>query len=344
MAERRPPSVPTQRRRDQPTERRQQPEKRSQPTRSAKAEPRKPAADRQTPVRRSPVAPRPEPKLAASREHTASVPVRARGEDAPAWQPVKQRERADTVTHRMRERLAERRRTERRRAAVKWGRYGLAAGVVVLIVWLVLRSPVFSLDPAKVELSGVTPEVDAVAIDTVLAQYGGSSLALLNVPHVADQLRDLVSVQDATVERVWPAGLRVTITPRHPVAAIASGAGFVLLDADAVKVGESEAAPANLPILDIPLGTDNDRILDAVLEVVRNLPQDVLDRVESVGAQTEDTVAFTLRDGPRVEWGSSQDSALKAQVLGVMLTSGAASTADVIDVSAPTLPITRKQD
>lgn len=244
----------------------------------------------------------------------------------------------------MQERLAERRRTERRRAAVKWGRIGLAAGVVVLILWLALRSPLFSLNPTKVELSGVTPEVDAAAVDAVLTEYDGSSLALLNVPHIADQLRDLVGVQDATVERVWPAGLRVTITPRHPVAAIASGGGFVLLDADAVKVGEVDAAPAGLPVLDIPLGTDNDRILNAVLEVVRNLPQDVLDRVSSVGAQTEDTVAFTLRDGPRVEWGSSQDSALKAQVLDVMLTSGAASAADVIDVSAPTLPITRRQD
>jgi len=335
MAERRPPSVPTQR---------SQPTQRSRPTRGAQAEPRKPSADRQASTRRSPAAPRPEPRGAASRENTASAPVRTRGPEALAWQPVRQRERVDTVTHRMRERLAERRRTERRRAAVKWGRYGLAAGVVMLIVWLVLRSPVFLLDPAKVELSGVTPEVDAAAIDTVLAQYDGSSLALLNVPHVADQLRDLVGVQDATVERVWPAGLRVTISPRHPVAAIASGGGFVLLDADAVKVGEADAAPANLPVLDIPLGTDNDRILDAVLEVVRNLPQDVLDRVESVGAETEDTVAFTLRDGPRVEWGSSQDSALKAQVLDVMLTSGAASAADVIDVSAPTLPITRHQD
>ncbi len=244
----------------------------------------------------------------------------------------------------MQERLAERRRTERRRATVKWGRYGLVAGVAVLLVWLVLRSPVFSLDPNKVAVAGLTPEVDATAVDAVLAPYDGSSLALLNVPHIADQLRDLVGVQDATVERVWPAGLRVTITPRHPVAAIASGGGFVLLDADAVKVGQVDAAPTDLPVLDIPLGTDNDRILNAVLEVVRNLPQDVLDRVESLGAQTEDTVAFTLRDGPRVEWGSAQDSALKAQVLDVMLKSGPGSTADVIDVSAPTLPITRNAD
>jgi cell division protein FtsQ len=256
---------------------------------------------------------------------------------------VRPREKVDTVTHRMRERLAERRRTERRRAVVKWSKYAAAAAVVLLIVWLVLRSPVFALDPAKVEVSGVSPEVDAAMIDAVLAQYEGESLALLNVPHVADELRDLVGVRDASVERVWPAGLRVTITPRHPVAAIASDDTFVLLDADAVRVGQVDVVPENLPLLDIPLGADNDRILEAVLEVVRNLPQSVLDRVESVGAQTEDTVAFTLRDGPRVEWGSSQDSALKAQVLDVMLSSGAASTADVIDVSAPTLPITRQE-
>nr|WP_255633156.1 FtsQ-type POTRA domain-containing protein [Demequina sp. TTPB684] len=242
----------------------------------------------------------------------------------------------------MRERLAERRRTERRRATVKWGKYALAAGAVALVLWLFLSSPLFSLDPAKVEVLGVTPEVDGAGIDAVLAKYDGSSLALLNVPHVADQLRDLVGVRDASVERVWPSGLRVTITPRHPVAAIASGELFVLLDADAVKVGEVDAVPAGLPLLDIPVGADNDRILDAVLEVLRNLPQPVLDRVESLGAQTEDTVAFTLRDGPRVEWGSAQDSALKAQVLELMLTSGAASAAGVIDVSAPTLPITRQ--
>lgn len=302
-----------------------------------------PAAGRRAPVRRVTTAQRTERTPETRRRQGATVEPTSRGE-APTWQRVKQREKVDTVTHRMSQRLAERRRTERRRKVVKWGRYALAAGVVVLLMWLVLRSPVFALDQSKFEVSGVTGQVDAAAVEAVLARYDGDSLALLNVPHVADQLREVVGVHDASVERVWPSGLRVTITPRLPVAAIASGDGFVLLDADAVKVGEIDAVPEDLPVLDIPLGTDNDRILNAVLEVVRNLPESVLDRVDSVGAATEDTVSFTLRDGPRVEWGSSQDSALKAQVLDVMLTSGAAAQADVIDVSAPTLPITRQED
>lgn len=303
-----------------------------------------PAPGRRAPDRRTPPAQRPERATEARRRHGATVEPKPRSAQTPTWQRVKQREKVDTVTHRMSQRLAERRRTERRRAVAKWGRYALAAGVVVLLIWLVLRSPVFALDQAKFEVSGVTGPVDAAAVDAVLARYDGDSLALLNVPYVADQLREVAGVQDASVERVWPSGLRVTMTPRLPVAAIASGDGFVLLDADAVKVGEAASVPENLPVLDIPLGTDNDRILNAVLEVLRNLPESVLDRVGSVGAATEDTVTFTLRDGPRVEWGSSQDSALKAQVLDVMLTSGAAAQADVIDVSAPTLPITRQED
>lgn len=245
----------------------------------------------------------------------------------------------DTVSQRMRDRLAERKRTERRRVLVRVGRWSALAAIVAGALWAFFMSPLFSLDPAKVELSGLSSEIDATAVTAVLASHEGESLALLNVPHVADQLRDISGVLNARVERVWPAGLRVTLEARHPVAAIASGAGFALLDADAIEVGLVDQAPADLPLVSVPVG--DDRVLAAVLEVIRNLPADLLARVSGIGAPTEDTVSFVLKDGPRVEWGSSADSALKAQVLSVMLVSGPAASAGVIDVSAPTLPITR---
>lgn len=69
----------------------------------------------------------------------------------------------------------------------------------------------------------------------------------------------------------------------------------------------------------------------------------VLERMEGLGAQTADSVTFSLREGPRVEWGSADDSALKAQVLTVLLDSGQAPAGTVVDVSAPTLPITRSE-
>lgn len=289
--------------------------------------------------------PSPRVRQAATRSTPAqrsAPPVVSRGaKQGAASQSARRREAAhvDTVTLRMQARLAERKRTERRRALVGASRWLIAGAVVIAAVAAVALSPFFALDAEKIELQGVSNEIDQAAVLTLLAAYEGDSLAVLNTRGIRQDLEALVGVRDATVERVWPAGLRVTLVARHPVAAVASAEGFILLDADAVNVGVVEAAPEGLPVVDVPVG--DERILDAVLEVIRSLPSDLLARVGAVAAPTEDSVSFTLRDGPRIEWGSAEESALKAQVLTVMLASGNASTAAVIDLSAPTLPITK---
>ena len=309
--------------------------------------PRRPAPSAVQPPRAAPVQerqalqPRQGPQKPQERQarrpgqERAAAPVGARVKQPPRREPA----RVDTVTLRLQARLAERKRTERRRALVAASRWVAAGAVVIGIVAAVAMSPLFALDSAKIELQGVSNEIDPVAVTSLLAEYEGESLALLNTRGITHDLEAMVGVRDATVERVWPAGLRVTLVARHPVAAVAGAEGYILLDADAVNVGVSEAAPEGLPVVDVPLG--DERILDAVLEVIRSLPSDLLARVGAVAAPTEDSVSFTLRDGPRIEWGSAEESALKAQVLTVMLASEGATTAAVIDLSAPTLPITK---
>lgn len=321
MAERRPPSVAETRRRE--------PE-----GASARRGVQSPPGPRQ----RREVA-RQHREVEAPRAERPSAPGDDRSKAGPWVRVGPKSAQIDTVSVRMRERLAERKRTERRRVLARFGRWAAVAAVVLGALWAFFMSPVFALDPAKVELSGLSDEIDGSAVTAVLASHDGESLALLNVPHVADQLRDISGVLDAKVERVWPSGLRVTLEARRPVVAIASGTQFALLDADSVQVGLVDAVPDNLPLVDVPVG--DDRVLAAVVEVIRNLPADLLARVSGIAAQSEDTVSFHLKDGPKVEWGSSSDSALKAQVLTVMLATPSAATAGVIDVSAPTLPITR---
>lgn len=273
------------------------------------------------------------PHERAPEQRRGAVPARKASRQAP---PA-----PDTVTLRMKQRLAERKRTERRRAAVRAVRWVAVAGVLAAAVWAVLASPVFSVQSDRIELIGLSSEIDEQAVRTVVNSTVGDSVALLNVGSLEHRLGDVTGVRDATVERVWPSGLRVTLVARHPVAAIPNGDGFTLIDADAVEVGTVTQAPADLPVMTVPVG--NERVLDAVLEVMRNLPSDTLARVSGIGAQTEDSVSFTLNDGPRVDWGSKDDSALKAQVLQAMIASGAANGVAVVDVSAPTLPITKAQ-
>lgn len=308
-----------------------------------------PASPRTPPTRTpAPPVPRKSPPRAPARVQrrapaTRSVQAERSAQATPtAWAKVTSESPATgSVSLRMQERLAERKRTERRRAMSRGGKVMAIAGAIVVLVWIIAASPLFALDGAKIELSGVSGEISAGDVQAVLDSHVGDSLLTMNVPHIANQLRDITGVRDATVERVWPQGLRVTLVARDPVAAIPAGEQFVLLDADAVEVGTVDAVPAGLPIVDVPLG--DARVLDAALAVIRSLPAAVLERMEGLGAQTADSVTFSLREGPRVEWGSADDSALKAQVLTVLLDSGQAPAGTVVDVSAPTLPITRSE-
>ena len=79
----------------------------------------------------------------------------------------------------------------------------------------------------------------------------------------------------------------------------------------------------------------------AVLAVLERLPVELADQVVAASAESEDTVRLTLADGALVEWGSADQSALKARVLLALRASPASAGASVFDVSAPTLPITR---
>lgn len=249
--------------------------------------------------------------------------------------------RVGTVTTRLQSRLRERARAQRRLSAIVWARragYVAAAG---FLVWLVLGSPVFALDPAEVETTGYGTVVEPADVAATVAEFEGQSLATLSTSRLADALREIPGVRDASIERMWPAGLLIELTSREPVAAVPVDGGYSFVDSEATTVGRADQPPADLPVITIPVGEDHTRVLAAVLGVINQLPVELRDRVEDVSADTEDTVTFTLRDGPRVEWGSAEDSPLKAEVLQVLLDSGQADGATVIDVSAPTLPITR---
>lgn len=238
------------------------------------------------------------------------------------------------------ERERERKSAKRRRYGIVWGRragYVLVAGAAV---WLVLLSPIFALDPAKVQISGYGTVVDPTTVRDVVANEGGTSLAMLSVGHLASDLKDIPGVREAHVERSWPNSLVVTLESREPVAAIPERAGgYSLVDDEGIQVGRADKRPAGLPTLAVPAGEE--KVLHSALGVVNSLPAELKARVTSVAAATEDSVSFTLSKGPKVEWGSAEDSKLKAEVLTALLASKAARKADVIDVSAPTLPITK---
>ena len=244
------------------------------------------------------------------------------------------------VSVRRDEREAERRRAKRRRRAIVWGRRGGYVIAAAIAVWLVLLSPLFALDPAKVQATGYGTVVDPDAVKAVVADQAGTSLAMLSTGRMASALKDIPGVREAHVERSWPDGLVITLVSREPVAAVPSPTGgYELVDNEGTQVGRASKPPTGLPTLHVP--SNDEKVLTAALDVVNSLPAELKARVTTISAATEDSVSFKLSKGPRVEWGSAESSELKVKVLTAMLAAKEPSKADVIDVSAPTLPITK---
>ena len=244
----------------------------------------------------------------------------------------------EVVSNRLSERLTERRAARRRLFARRGLLAGVVAAVAAMLAYVVLLSPLLALRADRVEVIVSADSVDPGEVVAEVAQSAGTPLARLSLPDLQTSVLTVPGVRSATLRRAWPNGVAVEVQAREPVAAVASEGGHVLLDVDAVQVGEPvDAPPADLPVVSVPAGERSADALTAVLAVLDSLPSELLAEIREAGAATADTVRFRLTDGARVEWGAAELSALKVRVLEVLRQ----RPASVYDVSAPTMPVTR---
>ena len=85
------------------------------------------------------------------------------------------------------------------------------------------------------------------------------------------------------------------------------------------------------------VGARRDVTIRSVVTVSAALPIALRAQVQSISAGSPDSITLNLGSGVKVVWGSSDDSARKAEVLSVLMK----RQAKVYDVSAPDLPVTK---
>jgi cell division protein FtsQ len=234
------------------------------------------------------------------------------------------------------------RRKERTGAIRRLGRRRLliALGVLVLVagaVWAVAFSPLTGLDTVTVTADSESEYVDLAVVEASADAQLGTPLVRLDVSAIESAAEALPGVADATVERSWPSGVDISVTPRVPVANAQAGDGWQLLDADGATIAEVGEPVAQLPVVDVPDSEDSERVLDAILAAIGQMPPELSSQVTSAAAQSPGAITFTLADGAAVLWGSAEESDLKSQVLLVLLEQAPAST---YDVSVPRSPTT----
>jgi cell division protein FtsQ len=239
---------------------------------------------------------------------------------------------AEREAQRSRKRFA--RRQWRRRWLV-W-RYLLAAVLVVALVgggtWLVYFSDVLTVK--RVDVEGI----DLLTRNEVLSTARvpeGEQLARVDVGAIASRVRSLAAVRSADVSRKWPDGVQIVIQERVAVAVIEIAGRLRGLDAEGVVFNEYAKAPPGLPRISSTSSTTPEALREAAI-VVSAFPRELAAMVDHVEVLTVDQITLVLKDERIVLWGSSDDSATKAEVLLQLLR----QPAKVYDVSVPGQPTT----
>jgi len=243
--------------------------------------------------------------------------------------------------------LGSRRATRRRRAVLRWTlRIGVLALVLAVIggaVWVVRFSSVLDLRTIRVEVTagqvnGTTATrvlTDAAVIKAAAAPLD-APLATLDVKAISARVSSLAPVAEVAISRRLPHTLLIKVQERSPAFVARHAGAYTLVDADGVAFHPITSPPKGLAVASV--GSLDPRLLAGVATVLRALPDDLRNRVTGIAADTPEKITLTLDKSIKVIWGSSDDSAVKAQVAAVLLK---VKDVTVVDVSAPGNPTTR---
>lgn len=222
-----------------------------------------------------------------------------------------------------------------------WRKRLIAAGIVAALIAVVAVawfSPLLSLQTVKVSGSDF---VDDEAVSTfVLDTERGTPLPQVRPSEVeAAVLKKFPKVKEAAIHYGGPRSLKIKLTDRTPVLAIAGSSGFRLYDAEAVDLGVVDKAPKTLTVLE-DSGHEVDQVtVSAVIRFLSNLRPELRRQLTTIEAKDEKSLQGKLDTGKHqatVVFGDAQNASLKVRTAAQLAAQGRTD----IDVSVPSVPVT----
>lgn len=289
---------------------------------------------------------------------------RAEREQQRAAEIEKERERASRQAHRERLRqdpgldgLRAEERPRKERAPLTRARkllYTVSALAIIAVLYVVLVffSPLLATQ--KITVRG-TSLLETTQVEQKLEPLRGVPLTRIDEKKVRELIGQDNVIRSVQVESRPPHELVVTLKERTAVAVVKQGDTYHTVDSDGVSLLESATQPdTSVPLVrfsgDDPQTSAEFRTISTALSA---MPSELLAQVKEAGATSTSSITLTLRDNTTVQWGTAEESELKAKVLLSLRqaiakraqeeTSSEAQTqkVTVYDVSAPRVPVTR---
>ena len=224
--------------------------------------------------------------------------------------------------------------------------------IAVLYVVLVFFSPLLATE--KITVRGASL-LETSQVEQKLEPLRGVPLTRIDEKKVRELIGQDNVIRSVQVESRPPHELVVTLKERTAVAVVKQGDTYHTVDSDGVSLLESATQPdTSVPLVrfsgDDPKTSAEFRTISAALSA---MPSELLAQVKEAGATSTSSITLTLRDNTTVQWGTAEESELKAKVL-LSLRQAIAKRAQeensseaqtqkvtVYDVSAPRVPVTR---
>lgn len=224
--------------------------------------------------------------------------------------------------------------------------------VAVLYVVLVFFSPLLATQTITVRGASL---LETTQMEQKLEPLRGVPLTRIDEKRVRELIGQDNVLRSVQVESRPPHELVVTLKERAAIAIVKVGETYHTVDTDGVSLMESSSEPStSVPLVrlngDDPQHSDEFRTISTALSA---MPAELLAQVKEASATSTSSITLTLRDNTTVQWGTAQESELKAKVLLSLrqavaqraqeeASSGAqAQKVTVYDVSAPRVPVTR---
>lgn len=289
---------------------------------------------------------------------------RAEREQQRAAEIEKERERASRQAHRERLRqdpgldgLRAEERPRKERAPLTRARkllYTVSALAIIAVLYVVLVffSPLLATQ--KITVRGASL-LETTQVEQKLEPLRGVPLTRIDEKKVRELLGQDNVIRSVQVESRPPHELVVTLKERTAVAVVKQGDTYHTVDSDGVSLLESATQPdTSVPLVrfsgDDPQTSAEFHTISTALSA---MPSELLAQVKEASATSTSSITLTLRDNTTVQWGTAEESELKAKVL-LSLRQAIAKRAQeeksseaqtqkvtVYDVSAPRVPVTR---
>ena len=232
--------------------------------------------------------------------------------------------------------------------------YGVGAFMlaVLLYIGLVFYSPLLSVQTIRVEGASL---LDSVQVEQKLEPLKGTPLTCINDQKVRELIDQEHVLRGVQIEAHPPHELVVNLKERTPVAVIHQDGKYMVVDSEGIKLREVENADGiNVPLVDVGQEAPQDSAaFRTVANVLSALPSSILTQVKEARASSTSNINLTLKDGVVVQWGTAEESDLKAKVLTKLMEAvhedqsktaqqgQATNKVNTYDVSSPRVPVTR---